>query len=237
MGKLYGIGVGPGDPELLTLKAYRLLGEADYLFCPEKEAGAGSVAFDIIKDLIAGKKAQIVNLTYPMHYHGQKLRELWKENAAVIAEYLAGEATGVFITLGDPAVYSTFMYTMPYLEELGVRTEVVPGVPSFCAAAGRAGVPLMTWNESLVVAPVRRNSGGELTELLKNHDNAVLMKPSADKAGLLDALKENGLEQSFVLVEKAGTGEERIITELTELEQEEIPYLSTMIIKKQGISL
>ena len=76
MGKLYGIGVGPGDPELLTLKAYRILKEADTIFCPEKEAGAGSFAFDIIKDLLKDTKARIVNLVYPMHYHGGKLRRM-----------------------------------------------------------------------------------------------------------------------------------------------------------------
>lgn len=69
MGKLYGIGVGPGDPELLTLKAHRILNAADVIFCPEKEAGAGSFAFDIIQGLLKDTKAEIVNLVYPMHYH------------------------------------------------------------------------------------------------------------------------------------------------------------------------
>lgn len=76
MGKLYGIGVGPGDPELLTLKAHRVLNEADVIFCPEKETGAGSFAFDIIKGLLENTEAKIVNLVYPMHYHGAQLREM-----------------------------------------------------------------------------------------------------------------------------------------------------------------
>ena len=133
MGKLYGIGVGPGDPELLTLKAHRILNAADVIFCPEKEAGAGSFAFDIIQGLLKDTKAEIVNLVYPMHYHGSQLREMWKQNAGCIAQYLNGDRTGAFITLGDPAVYSTFMYTLPYIEEAGVEVEVVPGVTSFCA--------------------------------------------------------------------------------------------------------
>lgn len=234
MKKLYGIGVGPGDPELLTMKAYRILHEADVIFCPEKEAGAGSFAFDIIKEVIGDAKVEIVNLVYPMHYHGGRLREMWKSNAAVIAERLEGGRVGAFITLGDPSVYSTFMYTLPYIEETGVSVEVVPGIPSFCAVADSLKLSLASWNEDLVVAPVRKNSSGELGKVLQEHDNIVLMKPSANQQALMHAIEENQMEDKFVLVTKSGTGEERLVTDFEELKQYEIPYLSTMIIKKQG---
>ena len=78
-GIFYGIGVGPGDPELLTLKAYKILNQADVIFCPEKKKGAGSFAFDIIKEHIKDSKAQIVNLEYPMHYKGDELKKMWEE--------------------------------------------------------------------------------------------------------------------------------------------------------------
>lgn len=234
MGKLYGIGVGPGDPELLTLKAHRILSGADVIFCPEKETGAGSFAFDIIKSLLEHSRAEIVSLVYPMHYHGQRLREMWEKNAGLIAHKLEGERTGAFITLGDPAVYSTFMYTLPYIEAAGVTVEVVPGVTSFCAVADTMKMPLVAWDEDLVIAPVRRNSSGALGKVLSEHDNVVLMKPSTDKQALLDAIRENHLEERFVLVTKSGTGEERMVTDFAELEQYDIPYLSTVIIKKQG---
>ena len=81
MGKLYGIGVGPGDPELLTLKAYKILQQADVIFCPEKKKGAGSFAFDIIKEHVKDSKTQIVDLEYPMHYHGDELKKMWKPQA------------------------------------------------------------------------------------------------------------------------------------------------------------
>lgn len=232
MAKLYGIGVGPGDPELITLKAHRILKEADVIFCPEKEAGAGSVAFDIIKELLKDQETKIVNLVYPMHYRGDKLKQLWEENARLIAEHLGENKTGAFITLGDPAVYSTFMYTLPYMEAHGVRTEIIPGITSFCAVASTAKWPLMTWDEDLLVAPVRKNSGEDLVELLKNHDNVVLMKPSANKEAVLRALQENHLEENFVLVSKSGTGDECVVTDYAELEDYKIPYLSTIIIKR-----
>lgn len=234
MKKLYGIGVGPGDPELLTLKAHRILNEADVIFCPEKKSGAGSFAFDIIKDLLEDTKAKIVNLVYPMHYHGALLREMWEKNAACIAENLEGDRIGAFITLGDPSVYSTFMYTLPYIEAAGVDVEVVPGITSFCAVADRMKMPLVAWDEDLLVAPVRKNSSEELGKVLREHDNVVLMKPSTDQQALLQALRENHLEDRFVLVTKSGTGEERLVTDFSDLEQYDIPYLSTVIIKKQG---
>ena len=233
MGKLYGIGVGPGDPELLTLKAHRLLREADVIFCPEKEKGAGSFTWNIVQGLLKDSGAKIVHLVYPMHYHGKRLREMWEENARRIAEYVEGEKTGVFITLGDPAVYSTFMYTLPYIEAAGVPVEVVPGITSFCASACAVKLPLVAWDEDLLVAPVRRNSSQDLGNLLKEHDNIVLMKPSSNPQALLDAIRENKLEENFVLITKTGTGEEKVITDFGELEQYDIPYLSTVIIKKR----
>ena len=234
MGKLYGIGVGPGDPELLTLKAHRLLGEADVIFCPEKEKGAGSFAYDIIKELLGQSKAKIVNLVYPMHYHGAGLCSMWEENAGQIAAFLEGGRIGAFITIGDPAVYSTFMYTLPYIEQAGVEVEVVPGIPSFCAVADSLKMPLVAWDEDLVVAPVRKNSSEDLGKILREHDNVVLMKPSSNREALLRAIRENHLEESFVLVSKSGTGQERLVTDFAELLQYEIPYLSTVIIKRQG---
>ena len=126
------------------------------------------------------------------------------------------------------------MYTLPYIEAAGVEVEVVPGITSFCAVADSMKMPLVAWNEDLVVAPVRKNSSEDLGRVLREHDNVVLMKPSTDPEVLLKALKENHLEDNFVLITKTGTGEERLVTDFEELKQYDIPYLSTVIIKKQG---
>ena len=107
MGKLYGIGVGPGDPELLTLKAYKILNQADVIFCPEKKKGAGSFAFDIIKEHIKDSKAQIVNLEYPMHYKGDELKKMWEENGRLISEYLKGDKTGASFCIQHFYVHSS----------------------------------------------------------------------------------------------------------------------------------
>ena len=83
---------------------------------------------------------------------------MWQENGRIISEYLKGEKTGAFITLGDPSVYSTFMYTLPYIEAFGTEIEVIPGIPSFCAAAAISRTPLTAWDEDLLVAPVRKTA-------------------------------------------------------------------------------
>ena len=171
------------------------------------------------------RKMCIRDRVYPMHYHGEKLQAMWEMNAGVIAGYLEGGRTGAFITLGDPAVYSTFMYTLPYIERRGVTVEVVPGVPSFCAVADSMKMPLAAWSEDLLVMPVGRKGGGDLGEILRQHDNVVFMKPSANQEALVRAIRENGLEDSFVLVTKSGTGEERLITDFEELEQYDLSLI------------
>lgn len=233
MGKLYGIGVGPGDPELITLKGLRILREADVIFCPEKAEGAGSFAFEIIKEHLEGNEQEIVNLVYPMHYRGGHLQEMWKKNADRIAGYLEGEKTGVFLTLGDPSVYSTFMYTLPYMKAAGIDTDIIPGITSFCAAAASARTPLVSWNESLVIMPVRKNSSDSLTKIIEENDNVVLMKPSADREALLQTLRDNSEDSCFYLVSRAGTDQESVVNNPVDLSGTDIPYLSTVIVKKR----
>ena len=136
---------------------------------------------------------------------------------------------------GDRRFTRTFMYTLPYIEEAGVEVEVVPGVTSFCAVVdSMENTPWWPGMRTWWLAPVRKNSSEDLGRVLREHDNVVLMKPSTDPQALLKALKENHLEDRFVLITKTGTGEERLVTDFEELERYDIPYLSTVIIKKQG---
>ena len=170
----------------------------------------------------------------PVDFRVNISREMWEENAVTIAEYLKEDRTGVFITLGDPAVYSTFMYTLPYLERHKIPVEVIPGIPSFCAAADSVKWPLAAWDEDLLIVPVRKNSGKELGEMLRNHDNVILMKPSSDREALLQALEANAREKQFVLISKIGTKEECRLMGLEEIKKFEIPYLSVILVKHAG---
>lgn len=236
MGKLYGIGVGPGDPDLLTIKGKKLINSVDYLFCPVKKEGSESFAYEIIKSHLENRSVQIVELVYPMHYKEDALKSMWQLNGEKVTEMLSGDKSGAFITLGDPSVYSTFMYTMPYIDKSVVEVEVVPGITSFCATACAMGIPLVEWEEGLVIYPVRKNSGETLSKILRENDNAVFMKPASDQAALVEALRNNGLENNFALISKTGTEQQNVITDIHTLEQGEMPYLSTMVVKKKGIA-
>ena len=225
MGKLYGIGVGPGDPELLTLKAYKILNQADVIFCPEKKKGAGSFAFDIIKEHIKDSKAQIVNLEYPMHYKGDELKKMWEENGRLISEYLKGDKTGAFITLGDPSVYSTFMYTLPYIEAFGTETEVVPGIPSFCAVSAKLGDSLVDRSEQLHVIP----STYDIEDGLKLPGTKVLMKAASKMPIVKETLKRNDLKGA--MIENCGMPEEHIYHGVDEI-PDQASYYSIIVVKE-----
>ncbi len=235
MGKLFGIGVGPGDPELLTIKAKRIINEVDFLFCPVKREGSESFAFEIVSNYIENNQLEIIDLVFPMNYEEDELMKMWKKNGEIISGILSGNKTGAFITIGDPAVYSTFMYILPYVDSDSVEVEIIPGITSFCDVASKIKVPLMVAEESLAIVPIRKKNNEELSDAIVHNDNIVLMKPSNNPEEIIKMLKDKGLEKKFALISKVGTNEENIIDNIDELEKNKIPYLSTMIIKKDGM--
>jgi precorrin-2/cobalt-factor-2 C20-methyltransferase len=232
--KLFGIGVGPGDPEYLTLKAKRLINSVDVLLCPTKKEGADSFAFEIVKPNLENDQVKIVDLVFPMHYDTGDLESKWKKNGELITSYLKEGKTCGFITLGDPTVYSTFIYTLPYIDASVMDLEIVPGITSFCAVASEIKQPLMVWEESLKVMPVRKNCGDTLIKAIEDHDNLVLMKPSTDPEAIVKALKHHKLEDKFMLISRVGTESSQLIRDIKTLENMKLPYLSTMVIKKGG---
>lgn len=232
--KLYGIGVGPGDPEYLTLKAKRLINSVDVLLCPSKKEGADSFAFEIISPNLENESVHIENLVFPMHYDTDDLESKWKSNGEIITSYLKEGKTCGFITLGDPTVYSTFIYTLPYIDDTYMDLEIVPGITSFCAVASEIKQPLMVWEESLKIMPVRKNCGDTLIKAIEDHENLVLMKPSSNPEAIIKAIRHHKLEHKFMLISKVGTESETLIKDIDVLEHMKLPYLSTMIIKKGG---
>ncbi|MEG1430575.1 MAG: precorrin-2 C(20)-methyltransferase, partial [Oscillospiraceae bacterium] len=149
-GRLYGIGVGPGDPELLTLKAVRLLGEADIIAVPDKGTGE-KTALNIVKDFVVGK--ELLYCPTPMVRDGARLEACYEEIATKICDLLKAGKTVAFITLGDPTVYSTYIYVHKKVLARGYGAELIPGVPSFCAVAAELGVSLCEGGERLLVVP------------------------------------------------------------------------------------
>ncbi|MEG0379696.1 MAG: precorrin-2 C(20)-methyltransferase, partial [Eubacterium sp.] len=143
-GIFYGLGVGPGDPDLLTVKAYKILQAADVIITPTKKMGKPSIAYRIVESHIT-EGTQVVEMSFPMlslSAERETLQKQWKENADEIEVLLKEGKNVVFLTLGDPMVFSTYSYVMEFLLERGVEVVTLSGVPSFCNLAAQINVPL-----------------------------------------------------------------------------------------------
>lgn len=234
-GKFYGVGVGPGDPGLITVKAVELIKQADMIVCPESKKDEGSIALAIAQPYLNGN-AEMLTLTFPMTHDQEQLRAAWEENARIIHGETGKGKNLVFLTLGDPTVFSTYMYMVPFLLAEGVAVETVPGITSFTAVSSMMNIPLTTGHETLGIVPLMKGCV-TVAEALDHFDNVVIMKPSHDSVRLGEILKERGLHDKFVLVSKCGTVEQTICTDVEDLLSEKVPYLSTMIVKKGGMNL
>lgn len=232
-GKFYGVGVGPGDPELLTIKAKKILEQVPWIAIPVSGETKESLAWAIVADLLEGH-GEILKIHLPMSYNSELLEKSWHEASEVIGGKLAAGTDVAFITLGDPTLYSTFIYLYQKLKNQGYPAEIVPGVPSFCAAAARAGISLAENQETLVIVPsVYHNE--DLKEILNHFDNVVLMKAGSNFPLTRNFLEEEGLLDRAVLVSRCGLPDEMVEFDLTKIAEDQVGYLTTMIIKKNGV--
>jgi precorrin-2/cobalt-factor-2 C20-methyltransferase len=232
-GKLYGIGVGPGDPELMTIKAKRILENADYIAIPKTSTEKASQALTIAEGVLESRK-ELLELLFPMSFDEKILEESWKTAMVQVREKLDSGKDIAFITLGDPTVYSTYMYLHKVLKHEGYETEIVPGITSFCASAARAGISLGENKETIAVVPSAYECEN-LGDILDGFDNIVLMKVSKNLSKLKEELKVKGLLDKTVLVSKCGLSDEIIEFDLDKFAGDKLSYFTTMIIKKSGV--
>ena len=229
-GKLYGIGVGPGDPELLTLKAKRILDEADIIAVPVKEAGEESTALEIIRPVVELEHKHLLEVIFRM----AKDKEERKKCRAAACEQLTAELSRgkniAMITLGDVSVYSTYMYVNQYVAEHGFETEIIPGIPSFCSGAAAARLPLMEGNESLVIVPSVR-AEQQVEEAIAHYDNVVIMKAGGSIGRILELMKKyDRAEGCATVISCVGMKDEYI----GPLDPERTySYFTTVIIKRE----
>jgi len=230
-GKFVGIGVGPGDPDLLTVKAIKAIEAADTLVCPEARNGKGSFAFEIAEQYIP-KDTNILTLEFPMVHDHDVMMAAWKENAKIISERVKKGENVAFLTLGDPTVYSTYMYLLPLIDQ-DIKVETIPGITSFCAVAANQNLPLALWEETFGIIPLKH--GCESAEkALDHYDNVIIMKPSHDSEKLAEILESKGLQDKFVMISKCSTDIQQVTTDIQTLKDGKVPYLSTMIVKRKG---
>jgi precorrin-2/cobalt-factor-2 C20-methyltransferase len=186
MKKLVGIGIGPGDKELITLKAYNLIKSCDYVFIPESKGDslAGKIASEYIKD------KKVIELSFPM---GEDNQERYVTAANTIDETLEDNETGVFLTLGDPMTYSTYAYLMKELTQLKVLTETIPGITSYNAAAALLGLPVTLRDESFYLV-----DGNVDEDVLQKVDTICILKVSKNKVEIIDKLEQSGFDYIYV---------------------------------------
>lgn len=225
-GKLWGVGVGPGDPELLTVKAVRVLREADVVIVPDASSG-DKVALNIAKDYLKGKQIQFVKT--PMVRDKAVMDAAHEQAADTISALLDDGKQVAFLTLGDPAIYSTYMYIHQKVLRRGYAVEVVPGIPSFCAAAARLNQSLCLGREPLTIIPASHDQN----DLMDLPGNKVFMKAGRSILELQQALGEKGLLEGASMVENCSMENEHVYPHFADL-KEPSGYFSLVIVKGDG---
>ena len=238
-GTFYVVGVGPGDPQLMTLKAASILKKCDTWFVPSAFENGGSMALKIVEGAVDSSEKNILNHRFPMKQvqrgkePDEELKTAWQEAAKTIMEYLDSGKDVVFPTLGDPAIYSTGFYVCETLQEYGApfKLEITPGVSAIGATSATSAMPLCLGDERLVVIPATFEDA-KIKELLALSDVVVFMKVFKVMDKLVALLDELGLVEKAVLVEKCSLEDQRVWTDIRQAVGKDIHYFSTMVVRK-----
>lgn len=235
-GTLYGIGVGPGDPELITLKALRVLQQVPYIFAAASSKNDFSFAHNIVRPYLKG--AVVEPLPFPMTRDRETLKAAWEVNAQKVLAVLEKGQDAAFITIGDPMTYSTFGYLLKTLKRLKPEAKVItiPGITSYNAAAALANIPLTEGEESFYLVSGAQG-GDRLREAVAACDNIVMLKTYRHFDKIYDTLEELGLLDHSTCVSMCGLPEQSVTRQLRGLKERKMPYLSLIIIKKPRRSL
>jgi precorrin-2/cobalt-factor-2 C20-methyltransferase len=230
---VYAVGVGPGDPELLTRKAERVLRKADVVLAPVSCPSEASVALQTVREFLDEGRQEIIIHQFPMTSDRSRLIPAWQEAAALIAgRALAGKDVA-FITIGDPLLYSTFIYLLRILRESypQIAIEIVPGISSINTAAAVSCVPLAEADERIAIIPA--TAGMEkVIEALAAYDTVVLLKVKPLFGDILETLGRMGRERSTLFVERVGSDRQKVLTDFAEIARQTPDYLSLMIVRR-----
>lgn len=237
-GILCGVGVGPGAPDLMTLRAVARLRAADVIAIPQRSVHDESLAWRIAKGNVGEVQNQErLTLLFPMTKDPTLLRPAWATAMGQLTPRLAAGKRVAFVTEGDPLVYSTFIYLMAEARKClpDLRIEVVPAVSSITAVPAALGIPLADGQERIAILPA--TYGIEvLSQTLRDFDSVLLMKVGSVMPDVVAALEREQLLDKAFYVSKASTPEERIVRDLGSLRNDRCDYFSMVMVKKQGRS-
>lgn len=228
VGIFYGVGVGPGDPELMTLKALRVLQASPVLACPQTKSGE-MLALDIVKGAMDVDGKEILPLHFTMSRDPEIQRKAHEEAAELVCSRLREGKDVAMPNLGDVSVYSTFCYLMEIIKEKGFETRMVAGVPSFCAVAARLGISLTEMNTPLHIAP----GSADLSQVLQWPGNKILMKSGSQMPSVLEAIGQYADPAKSAMVQNCGLPDEKVYESLEGVTLEEgAGYFATVIVKE-----
>lgn len=230
--KFYGIGVGVGDPEEITLKAINVLKKLDVVILPEAKKDDGSVAYEIAKQYMK-EDVEKVFVEFPMLKSLEDRENARKENAKIVQKLLDEGKNVGFLTIGDTMTYSTYVYLLEHLPEKYL-VKTVPGISSFVDMASRFNFPLMIGDEDLKVVSLNKNTDIEFE--LEHSDNIVFMKIKRNFENLKKALIKSGNMENLIMVSDCGKDTQKVYYDIRELNEDEIPYFTTLIVKKGGFN-
>ena len=232
-GILYGIGVGPGDPELLTIKAVNVLRKVGVIAIPKSGEEAGSKALSVMEKVVDLNGKEILELVLPMTKDKDVLLKARKDAVLLLAERLKNGSDVACITIGDPLFYSTFSYLIPFIMDIlpGVEIKIISGISSINAAAGSALMPLVEADERIAIIPAAYGER-DLKKVIEGFDTVVLMKVNKVFDRILSVLNELGLKEKAVFISKAGWPDEEVVRDMDSLKGKKFDYFSMVIVKK-----
>jgi len=231
-GRFYGVGVGPGDPELLTIKAQRLLHTVGAICFTQLDDGRESYALSVVRGYLEETKPELISITVPSD-DAPVSQETWDKAALSIGSRLREGRDVAFITEGDPMLYSEFSYLLDSVRTVvpEAATEVIPGVSSILAAAASAEVPLVTQGQRLAILPAVYGID-DLRQAITNYDTIVLMEVNRTLLDALANLESLGLAGRAIYVRQATTPREQVVQDIHQLSAEDLDYFSLLIIKR-----
>lgn len=231
-GTFYGVGVGPGDPELITLKAMKIIQVADVIVAPITEKNQHSLALQIAAPFIA-EQSKVLKLTFPMLDDQQELAAAWQENVELISTEIMAGNNVVFLTLGDPLLYSTYIPMLKLLEGKEFKIITIPGINAFTAISSQLNYPLTEGSDILTIIPAMADTA-KMEQVLAYSDCAVFMKLSGQFSRVYNLLDKHQRLQSSVMVSRCGL-HGTIVETPAELGPDYKPeYLTTLLTRRGG---
>ena len=235
-GKIYGVALGPGDPELITLKALRVLQEVDVIFYPTTVNSKGmksSMANRVLAPLDIDP-TKLVAVEVAMKYDRSEVNQTYQQLAVDSINHCRKGKNVAIVSEGDISFYSTFAYLIDDFKQANVEYEMIPGVPAFILAGSLGKFPICTQTDKVLVVPEVADEA-TLSTYVEANETVVMMKVSKVKAWIADFLKKQ--ELTFFYGEYMGTDKEFITSDINDLAERRIPYFSIIVIKQNASSI